>query len=187
MKESADAADKNKTAVLEAALLVLLGFLLGIPYALTKISLATIPPMTGVAARVSLAAIALWIIVFTLKCKMPSRRDFIPRLFIQGSYRVLDPLYTYSFWLNISVDSALAAILNSTTPLFVCLISLASDAARTIDFRPAVWRFNRSGWCRHDRRRKRVARPWPIRLRSSGDYFGQCGIRCQRHSRPSAY
>src|ERR1700730_1200866 len=45
-------ADKNKTAFLEAALLVLLGFLWGIPYALNKVSLATIPPMTGVAARV---------------------------------------------------------------------------------------------------------------------------------------
>ena len=45
--------DNKKTAFLEAALLVLLGFLWGIPYALNKVSLATIPPMTGVAARVS--------------------------------------------------------------------------------------------------------------------------------------
>ena len=59
--------DNKKTAFLEAALLMLLGFLWGIPYALNKVSLATIPPMTGFAARVSLAAIALWIVVFMLK------------------------------------------------------------------------------------------------------------------------
>ena len=116
--------DNNKTAPLEVALLMLLGFLWGIPYALNKVSLATIPPMTGVAARVFLAAIALWIVVFTLNCKMPSRRDFIARVFIQGLIGCLVP-YTFIAFAQQSVDSALAAILNSTTPLFVCLISLA--------------------------------------------------------------
>ena len=102
--------DNKKTAFSEAALLVLLGFLWGIPYALNKVSLATIPPMTGVAARVSLAAIALWIIVFMLKCKMPSRRDFVPRVFIQGFIGSLIP-YTFIAFAQQSVDSALAAIL----------------------------------------------------------------------------
>jgi drug/metabolite transporter (DMT)-like permease len=116
-------ANDNKT-VLEAALLVLLGFLWGIPYALNKISLATIPPMTGVAARVLLAATTLWIIVFVLKCRVPSRRDFIPRMFVQGFIGCLVP-YTFIAFAQQSVDSALVAILNATTPLFVCLISLA--------------------------------------------------------------
>lgn len=116
-------AGDKKTAFLEIALLLLLGFLWGIPYALNKISLATIPPMTGVAMRVSLAATALWIIVFTLKCKIPLRRDFILRVFIQGFVGCLIP-YTFIAFAQRFVDSALAAILNSTTPLFVCLVSL---------------------------------------------------------------
>jgi drug/metabolite transporter (DMT)-like permease len=123
----------NKTALLEAALLVLLGFLWGIPYALNKISLATIPPMTGVAVRVALAAIALWIIVFMLKSKMPSRRDFIPRVFVQGLIGCLIP-YTFIAFAQQSVDSALAAILNSTTPLFVCLISLVGRQHEPLTF-----------------------------------------------------
>src|ERR1700731_4497261 len=69
------------SGLFEFTLLMLLGILWGIPYALTKISLVTIPPITMVAARVSLAAIALWIVVFTLKCKLLERRDVIPRLF----------------------------------------------------------------------------------------------------------
>jgi len=50
--------EPDKTATpLDYGLLVVLGFLWGIPYALTKISLTTIPPLTGVAARVALAAV----------------------------------------------------------------------------------------------------------------------------------
>jgi drug/metabolite transporter (DMT)-like permease len=124
--------DSKGVPLLETALLVLLGFLWGIPYALTKISLTTIPPVTMVAARVSLAAIVLWIIVFALKCKLPERRELIPRLFIQGCLCIIP--YTLLAFGQRSVDSALAAILNSTTPLFVCLINLAWTRHETLTF-----------------------------------------------------
>jgi drug/metabolite transporter (DMT)-like permease len=113
----------KKAALFEFVLLMLLGILWGIPYALTKIALATIPPITMVAARVSLAAITLWIIVFASKHKFPARRDFVPRLVVQGCLACILP-YTLLAYGQRSVDSALAAILNSTTPLFVLLISL---------------------------------------------------------------
>jgi drug/metabolite transporter (DMT)-like permease len=126
-------ADNKKTTFLDMAMLLLLGVLWGIPYALTKVSLATIPPMTGVAARVSLAAITLWIVAFMFNCKMPSRRDFIPRVFVQGFIGCLIP-YTFIAFAQQSVDSALAAILNSTTPLFVCLISLVWTRHESVTF-----------------------------------------------------
>jgi drug/metabolite transporter (DMT)-like permease len=106
----------------EFVLLGLLGILLGIPYALTKISLATIAPLTLVAARVSLAAVALWIVVFVLKCKLPKDRRLIPRLFIQGILACVLP-YTLLAFGQRAVDSGVAAILNSTTPLFVCVVN----------------------------------------------------------------
>lgn len=121
------------SGLFEFTLLMLLGILWGIPYALTKISLVTIPPITMVAARVSLAAIALWIVVFTLKCKLLERRDVIPRLFIQGCLACILP-YTFLAFGQRSVGSALTAILNSTTPLFVCLISLAWTRHETLSF-----------------------------------------------------
>ena len=94
-------ADNSKTAVLEAALLVLLGFLWGIPYALNKVSLATIPPMTGVAARVSLAAIALWVIVFASEvqdCRRAgiSFRAYLFKVFIA----CVIPYTLIAYWLN---------------------------------------------------------------------------------------
>jgi drug/metabolite transporter (DMT)-like permease len=123
----------KKAGLFEFTLLTLLGILWGIPYALTKISLATIPPITMVAARVSLAAIALWIVVFTLQCKLPERRHVILRLFIQGCLACVLP-YTLLAFGQRSVGSALTAILNSTTPLFVCLISLTWTRHETLTF-----------------------------------------------------
>lgn len=108
---------------LEIGLLLLLGFLWGIPYALTKISLATIPPVTLVAARVLLAAAALWIVAILLGRNIPRRWDFVGSLFIQACVACVVP-YTLITFGQKSVDSALAAILNSATPLFVCIISV---------------------------------------------------------------
>jgi drug/metabolite transporter (DMT)-like permease len=114
----------DKTSGLfEFALLLLLGILWGIPYALTKISLATIPPLTLVAARVSIAALALWLIAFFQGLRVPMQPSLVGRLFAQGCMGCAVP-YTLITFGQQSVHSALAAILNSTGPLFVCLINL---------------------------------------------------------------
>src|SRR6266446_6774359 len=78
---------------------------------------------SGAAARVSLAAAALWIVAILLRRKLPQRWDFAGRVFIQGGVTCVIP-YTLIAFGQQSVDSALAAILNSTAPLFVCLICL---------------------------------------------------------------
>lgn len=113
----------KKSGPFEFTLLLLLGFLWGIPYALTKISLTTIPPLTLVAARVAIAAIALWLIVFSQGAKVPTQRWLVGRLFVQACIGCIIP-YTLIAVGQQSVHSALAAILNSTGPLFVCLINL---------------------------------------------------------------
>jgi drug/metabolite transporter (DMT)-like permease len=105
------------------ALLILLGILWGVPFALTKISLTSIPPITLVTARVLLAAATLWMIIALSGHKIPNPKGFVGRLFIQGIVACALP-YTFIAIGQQSVDSALAAILNSTAPLFVCLISV---------------------------------------------------------------
>lgn len=114
---------EKKPGSYEFALLLLLGILWGIPYALTKISLTTIPPMTLTAVRVVLAAVTLWIVVLASGCKLPEHRDFIPRMLLQGCISCIIP-YAFIAFGQQTVPSALTAILNSTGPLFVCLISL---------------------------------------------------------------
>lgn len=108
----------------ETWLVILLGVLWGVPFALTKISLETIPPVTLTAARVCLAAAALWIVAVYSGRKFPRRRDLHGRLFFQGMIACVIP-YTLIALGQQSVDSGLAAILNSTTPLFVCLIGVS--------------------------------------------------------------
>jgi drug/metabolite transporter (DMT)-like permease len=106
----------------EIGLLFLLGVLWGIPFALTKVSLESIPPVTLTAARVSLAAATLWAVVIFLKREVPVRPAFFVRLLFQAAVGCVIP-YTFIAWGQRSVDSGLAAILNSSTPLFVYLIS----------------------------------------------------------------
>ncbi len=115
---------RDKTSGLfEFILLLLLGFLWGIPYALTKISLTTIPPLTLVASRLAIATIALWLIAFCQGLKVPMQLWLVGRLFVQGCIGCVVP-YTLITVGQQSVHSALAAILNSTGPVFVCLINV---------------------------------------------------------------
>lgn len=107
----------------ELALLLLLGVIWGVPYALTKISLETIPPVTLTAGRVALAAAALWVAVIVLRRDVPRQWELAWRLFLQGAIACVIP-YTFIAVGQQSVDSGLAAILNSSTPLFVCLIGV---------------------------------------------------------------
>jgi drug/metabolite transporter (DMT)-like permease len=108
---------------MEFGLIGLLGILWGSPYALTKISLVSIPPVTLVAARVALAAAVLWLIVWLRRCVVPKERKLIGLLFLQGLVSSVVP-YTLIAFGQQTVDSGLAAILNSTTPLFVCVIGV---------------------------------------------------------------
>jgi drug/metabolite transporter (DMT)-like permease len=118
------------------ALLLLLGLLWGMPFALTKISLVTIPPITSVAMRVSFAAVALWIYALFAGCKMSPVRVYVPLLFVQGMLTCLIP-HTLIALGQQSVDSALAAILNSTTPVYVCLLNFA--VGRVERLTPSRW------------------------------------------------
>src|SRR5258708_10880018 len=105
---------------LELALLALLGLLWGMPYALTKIALATIPPVTLVAARVALAAAVLWIIVLFMGCKIPARRDFVRGRFVPGCLRGTTSHGRIAIHPP-TLDSPLAGLPNSPHPTFLFL------------------------------------------------------------------
>lgn len=115
--------DGETSAPLEFGLIFLLAALWGLPYALTKLSLATIPPITGVAGRVAVAAVVLWAVAIALGRKIPRDIGFAKDAMVQGCLACVIP-YTLIAFGQLYVDSALAAILNSTTPLFVCVLSL---------------------------------------------------------------
>lgn len=108
---------------LEIAALLFVGFLWGAQFGLNKIQLETITPFTGAATRLFAAAVFLWIIVAIRRDKVPLEprrwRDFA----IQGMLTSGGP-GVMVLWGQQYIASALAAILNSTTPIFATLVTL---------------------------------------------------------------
>jgi drug/metabolite transporter (DMT)-like permease len=116
-------AQNHRVPASEFVLVLLLGLLWGSPYALTKIALGSIPPVTLVAARVLLAAGVLWLVVVMRRQRVPMDRRFAAHVFLQGILCCVIP-YTLITYGQQTVESSLAAILNSTIPLIVFLISV---------------------------------------------------------------
>ncbi len=128
-----------KSLAIEFALLALLASLWGSSYLLIKIALTSYPPITLMAFRVTLAAAFLAVV-------MRIRGEHLPRdghswrmLFVQSL------LNSSLAWLALAwgqqfLASGLAGVLNSTSPLFVFLLTgLSADATNSIPKRVGVF------------------------------------------------
>jgi len=109
----------NRIAAL--ALLLLLSALWGSSYAFIKLGVATIPPITFIAARTVIASLLLLAILRLRGVRMP--RDGLQwrRFAIQALLNSVVP-FTLIAWGERSLDSGLATILNSTSPIFTFLL-----------------------------------------------------------------
>jgi drug/metabolite transporter (DMT)-like permease len=114
--------DRGIHLPVELFLLATVGFLWGAQFGFTKIQLETLPPVTGVAIRLAIAAVFMWAIVIAQGATVPTGlrmwRDFT----IQGLLTSAGPGLLIT-WGQQYVDSALAAILNSTSPIVVTIIT----------------------------------------------------------------
>ncbi len=106
----------------ELFLLGLLSLLWGAWYPLVKVAVATITPITLVAIQVSIASIVLWIVIWCRGYRIPRSRRIWTAFFIQSGLISILP-WTMISWGQQFVDSGLAAILNSTAPVFVFLFT----------------------------------------------------------------
>lgn len=107
---------------LEFALLALLSLLWGASYGLIKLAVETITPVTLVAIRVTIAASVLWLAVLARRRQIPTGFPIWRQLSIQALFGFIVP-FTMITWGQQYVESGLAGILNSTTPIFVFLIT----------------------------------------------------------------
>jgi drug/metabolite transporter (DMT)-like permease len=107
----------------EIAALLFVGVLWGAQFAFNKIQLETVPPFTGVAARLWIAALFLWVIVWVKGLAVPSGLGAWRNFTIQGLLTSGGP-GVMVLWGQQYVASALAAILNSTTPIFATIVTL---------------------------------------------------------------
>jgi drug/metabolite transporter (DMT)-like permease len=112
---------QSKLAV-ELSLLGILASLWGSSYVFIKVAVADIPPVTLIAARVSIAAIFLCVVMVVLRERLPSDTATWRLLFVQSFLNSFGA-WTILAWGQQHIDSALASVLNSTAPIFVFLLT----------------------------------------------------------------
>ena len=117
------AANRQKNPRFELALLGLLAVLWGSSYLLIKIAVADIPPITLVAMRVSIAAVFLLLVMWCQGARFPKDGNTWRMLLIQAFFNSIGS-WTVLAWAQQHIDSGLAGVLNSTSPIFVFVITL---------------------------------------------------------------
>jgi drug/metabolite transporter (DMT)-like permease len=110
--------------VFDYALLGLLATLWGASYTFIKLGIATIPPVTLIAARTLIAGLLLLAILQLRGIRLPHDRETWKRFLFQACLNSVVP-FTLIAWAEYSVDAGLAVILNSTTPIFTFLLTVA--------------------------------------------------------------
>jgi len=113
----------KKSIVFDLALLLALATLWGASYTLIKIGVATIPPITFIAARTLIAGGILFAILRLRGLKLPNDRATWKRFMFQACLNSVIP-FTMIAWAEQSVDAGLATILNSTSPIFTFLLTV---------------------------------------------------------------
>ncbi len=107
---------------LDLLLLVALATLWGASYTLIKIGVATIPPVTFIAARTLIAGGILLAILRLRGVRLPRDGAIWRRFLFQACLNSVIP-FTLIAWAEQTVDAGLATILNSTTPIFAFLLT----------------------------------------------------------------
>ena len=108
----------------ELALLLLLATFWGGSYTFIKLGVATIPPVTLIAARTLIAGLLLLVVMQGRGLRLPKDAATWRRFLFQACLNSVIP-WTLIAWAERSLDAGLATILNSTSPIFAFLLTLA--------------------------------------------------------------
>ncbi|NTJ67011.1 EamA family transporter [Agrobacterium rhizogenes] len=106
----------------ELLLLLALATCWGASYTFIRVGVATIPPITLIAARTLIAGFVLLAIIRWRGLSLPRDAATWKRFLIQSCLNSAIP-FTLIAWAEQTVDAGLATILNSTTPIFAFLIA----------------------------------------------------------------
>jgi drug/metabolite transporter (DMT)-like permease len=124
MIEVSKAGSKPPAITIELALLLLLATLWGGSYTFIKLGVATIPPVTLIAARTSIAGLLLLAIMRARGLRMPRDAATWRRFLFQACLNSVIP-WTLIALAERALDAGLATILNSTSPMFAFFLTLA--------------------------------------------------------------
>ena len=107
----------------ELLLLLLLATLWGASYTFIKLGVASIPPVTFIAARTTIAAVLLLAVLRWRGVRMPADVVLWRRFLFQACLNSVIP-FTLIAWAEQSVDAGLATILNSSAPIFAFILTI---------------------------------------------------------------
>ena len=103
-------------------LLVLLAAIWGGSFLFIKVALVAFPPLSVVAGRVLLGALALWLMVLVSRQRLPREPRIWLDFLVVACIGNLLPFFLIA-WGELVIDSALAAILMGTMPLSAVLLT----------------------------------------------------------------
>jgi len=109
--------DEKLMSQYEWLLLVILSIVWGGSFFFVGVAVEVLPPLTIVALRVSLAALALLAVVHFTGLRMPTNPKIWIAFILMGILNNVIP-FTLIVWGQTHIASGLASILNATTPLF---------------------------------------------------------------------
>jgi drug/metabolite transporter (DMT)-like permease len=112
-----DMEETRPNMAFELALLLLLATLWGSSYTFIKLGVATIAPITLIAARTAIAGLLLLVVMRARGVTMPRDISTWRRFLFQACLNSVIP-WTLIAWGERSVDAGLATILNSAAPIF---------------------------------------------------------------------
>ncbi len=113
---------KQTMGTLEWGLIIALSLLWGSGFFMTELALDGLPPVTLAFSRVSLAALALYIIAKIMGYSLPRDRKIWIELTIMSLFNNV-AAYTLTFWGQTQITGSLASVFNATSPLFAILIA----------------------------------------------------------------
>ena len=99
-----------------------LGFMWGSSYLFIKLAVDSFGTFTLVALRLLIGAAFLWSVMRVMRTPLPRDRRVYGHLIVMSIINITIP-FALITWAEQSVDSALAAILNSTVPLMVIVLA----------------------------------------------------------------
>jgi drug/metabolite transporter (DMT)-like permease len=132
-----DTLNSDRDLSRELALLLLLATLWGASYTFIKLGVATIAPITLIAARTAIAGILLVAIMRARGIRLPRDGATWRRFLLQAFLNSVIP-WTLIAWGERFVDAGLATILNSASPIFTFLFTVAITRHETATPRKLV-------------------------------------------------
>jgi drug/metabolite transporter (DMT)-like permease len=129
-----NAEPRQSRMAFELALLLVLATLWGGSYTLIKLGVATIPPITLIAARTGIAGVLLLVLMRLRGARMPTDVTTWRRFLVQACLNSVIP-WTLIAWGERQVDAGLATILNSASPIFAFLLTAAVTRHEAVTLR----------------------------------------------------